>query len=54
MIGFLADYVDGEPTPDGVEVIEAHWLKGDAIPATSGGSRSIARWMIETYAYRCN
>ena len=50
MIGFLADYVDGEPTPDGVEVIEAHWLKGDTIPATSGGSRSIARWMIETYA----
>jgi NAD+ diphosphatase len=50
MIGFLADYVDGEPKPDGVEVIEAHWLTGDAIPATSGGSRSIARWMLETFA----
>ena len=50
MIGFLADYVAGEPKPDGVEVIETHWLKGDAIPATSGGTRSIARWMIETYA----
>jgi len=50
MIAFLADYAGGEPTPDGVEVIEAHWLTGDAIPATSGGSRSIARWMLETFA----
>ena len=50
MIGFLADYVDGEPKPDGVEVIEAHWLTGDAIPDTSGGSRSIARWMLENFA----
>jgi len=50
MIAFLADYAGGEPTPDGVEVIEAHWLTGDSIPSTSGGSRSIARWMLETFA----
>lgn len=50
MIGFLADYRGGEPTPDGVEVVEAHWLKGEEIPATSGGTRSIARWMIESFA----
>ncbi len=50
MIGFLADYVGGDPTPDGVEVIEAHWLTRDAIPESSGGTRSIARWMLETFA----
>ena len=52
MIGFLADYQSGEPTPDGVEVIETHWLKGDEIPASSGGTRSIARWMIENFAIK--
>jgi NAD+ diphosphatase len=49
MIGFLADYSDGEIKPDGVEVVEAHWFHEDAFPMSPGGKRSISRWIIDTY-----
>lgn len=49
MIGFLADYAGGKVRPDGVEVVEAHWFHEDALPASPGGKRSIARWIFDTY-----
>jgi NAD+ diphosphatase len=49
MIGFLADYSDGEIKPDGVEVVEAHWFHEDALPMSPGGKRSISRWIIDTF-----
>ena len=49
MVGFLADYAQGEVKPDGVEVVEADWFHEDALPMSPGGKRSIARWIIETY-----
>ncbi|MHB8058569.1 MAG: NAD(+) diphosphatase [Desulfuromonadaceae bacterium] len=49
MIGFLAEYADGEVMPDGVEVVEAGWFHEDALPASPGGKRSISRWIMDTY-----
>lgn len=49
MIGFLADYADGEVKPDGVEVVEADWFHEDTLPMSPGGKRSISRWIIDTY-----
>jgi NAD+ diphosphatase len=49
MIGFLADYAGGEVRPDGVEVVEAHWFHEDALPASPGGKRSIARWIFDAF-----
>jgi NAD+ diphosphatase len=49
MIGFLADYAQGEIRPDGVEVVEAGWFHEDALPMSPGGKRSIARWIIDTF-----
>lgn len=49
MIGFLADYADGDVMPDGVEVAEAGWFNEDALPVSPGSKRSIARWIIDTY-----
>lgn len=49
MIGFLADYAQGELKPDGVEVVEAHWFSEDELPAFSGSKRSISRWILDNY-----
>ncbi|MDD2853529.1 MAG: NAD(+) diphosphatase [Desulfuromonadaceae bacterium] len=49
MIGFLADYAGGEVTPDGVEVVEAHWFHEGVLPLSPGGKRSIARWILDTF-----
>jgi NAD+ diphosphatase len=49
MLGFLADYVSGDITPDGSEVVEANWFHEDALPLSPGGKRSISRWIIDTY-----
>ena len=49
MIGFLADYLEGEVIPDGVEVVEAAWFHKDALPLSPGGKRSISRWIIDTF-----
>jgi len=49
MIGFLADYAEGEVKPDGVEVVEADWFNEDALPLSPGGKRSISRWIMDTY-----
>lgn len=32
MVGFLADYADGEIKVDGEEIIEAHWFSMDELP----------------------
>lgn len=32
MLGFMADYVDGELRPDGVEILDAQWFSPDALP----------------------
>lgn len=50
MAGFVADYAGGEITVDLEELEDARWFCRDAMPAALPASRSIARWIIDTYA----
>jgi NAD+ diphosphatase len=49
MIGFIADHAEGEPRPDGVEVVEARWFTVETMPRYPGGIRTIARWIMKNY-----
>jgi NAD+ diphosphatase len=49
MIGFLADYAGGEARGDGVEIADARWFSGDNMPNFPGSSRSIARWILDSF-----
>lgn len=48
MIGFRADYLDGEITPDPTEIADAAWFRKDEIPMIPPGI-SIARTLIEEW-----
>lgn len=48
MVGFLADYDSGEITPDGFEIIDAHWYTPDNFPLIPN-AYSIASKIIEHY-----
>ncbi|HEY6872488.1 MAG TPA: NAD(+) diphosphatase [Geobacteraceae bacterium] len=50
MAGFVADYAGGDPRPDRTEVEDARWFSIAAMPASLPAKRSIARWIIDTYA----
>ncbi|ABQ27464.1 NAD(+) diphosphatase [Geotalea uraniireducens] len=50
MAGFVADYAGGEITVDREELEDARWFCRDAMPAALPASRSIARWIIDTFA----
>lgn len=52
MIGFIADYDQGDLKPDGVEVVEARWFSDDGLPAPPGSRRSISRWIMDNYGSR--
>jgi NAD+ diphosphatase len=51
MIGFTADYADGELSPDPAEIEDAGWYTADALPQLPPET-SIARAMIEDFARR--
>lgn len=48
MLGFTADYAAGDIQVDGVEVLEAHWYRADALPQIPG-KLSIARALIDAF-----
>ena len=48
MIGYVADYADGEITVDGDEITEAGWFDADNLPDIPG-EISIARKIIDWY-----
>jgi NAD+ diphosphatase len=52
MAGFVADYAGGEIVVDRDELEDARWFCRDVMPETLPGKRSIARWIIDTYALR--
>lgn len=49
MAGFVADYAGGEIVVDKNELEDARWFSVEALP-TLPPSRSIARWIIDTFA----
>jgi NAD+ diphosphatase len=46
MVGFTAEYLDGELRPDPGEIEDARWFGLDRLPELPG-ELSIARWLIE-------
>ena len=48
MIGFVADWVSGEPTPDGEEVVESGWFGRDNLPPLPR-KISIARRLVDAW-----
>jgi len=49
MLAFEADWLSGEPRPDGVETADCRFFPRDALPALPPGM-SVARRMIEAWA----
>jgi NAD+ diphosphatase len=50
MAGFVADYAGGEISIDHEELEDAGWFCTGDMPPDLPGKRSIARWIIDTYA----
>ena len=48
MLGFTADYASGIITPDNVEITDAGWFTGDAMPDLPMGG-SISRHLIDSF-----
>lgn len=51
MAGFLADHREGEIVVDGNELEDARWFSGSIQPDILPPKRSIARWIIDRFAY---
>ncbi len=49
MLGFYADYVDGEIVPEAAEIAEAHWYDVDRLPETPAPAISVAGQLIQEY-----
>ena len=49
MLGFYADYLDGEINPDPEEIADADWYAVDQLPKVPSPRISIAGQLIETY-----
>jgi len=47
MVAFTAEYVDGELTPDGVEIEEAYWFSRAALP-TLPEPMTLSRQLIDS------
>lgn len=47
MVGFIADYAEGEINIDNVEIIEANWYRYDNLPGYPSTSVSLARKLID-------
>lgn len=52
MLGFQADYVSGEITPQPGEIEEAAFYRFDAMPSTFPGKMSISQWLIADFLAR--
>ncbi|WP_243373184.1 NAD(+) diphosphatase [Geotalea sp. SG265] len=50
MAGFVAEYAGGEINTDGEELEDVRWFSRDAMPPSLPAKRSIARWIIDTFA----
>ncbi len=50
MLGFFADYESGELSPDGVEIVEAHWYKRSELPDLPP-SFTISRALIDRFVH---
>lgn len=48
MVGFRAEWADGELRPDGVEVLRSGWFGRDELPEIPPKG-SIARWLIDDW-----
>lgn len=51
MTGFVADYAGGELAVDGEELAEGRWFHAGDRPDLLPGRRSIARWIIDRFAW---
>lgn len=51
MAGFVADYAGGKVVPDTTEIADARWFSRQTLPISFPPYRSIARWIIERYAF---
>lgn len=49
MAGYLAEYAGGEIRVDQTELEDARWFSPSSLPPSLPSSRSIARWIIDTY-----
>ncbi len=52
MAGYVADYAGGSIRPDEAEIEDACWFCMADMPDSLPAKRSIARWIIDTYAVR--
>ncbi len=52
MAGYVADYASGSIRADEAEIEDARWFCVDDMPGSLPAKRSIARWIIDTYALR--
>ncbi len=50
MAGYVADYAGGSIRADEAEIEDARWFCVDDMPESLPAKRSIARWIIDTYA----
>lgn len=48
MVGYVADWLSGDPTPDGEEVVESGWFGRDALPLLPK-KVSIARKLVDAW-----
>ncbi len=49
MLGFLADYSDGEIKPEAAEIAEANWYEVDALPNIPSSKISVAGELIQYF-----
>ncbi len=52
MAGYVADYAGGTIRADETEIEDARWFCAGEMPESLPAKRSIARWIIDTYALR--
>ncbi len=52
MVGFNADFVEGELTLQEDEIVEAGWFRHDDLPPVPRGRMSIAAWLIDDWVHR--
>jgi NAD+ diphosphatase len=50
MAGFVADHAGGDINMDGEELEDVRWFSRDSMPPALPAKRSIARWIIDTFA----
>ena len=54
MLGYHAEYSDGDIEPDGVEIDKADWFNYKQLPQVPTGNISISGQLIESYIRKLN